>query len=73
MRGENTMQNDIKNFIQLNLEILKGSLKEAGVLMGAMVDKSDPEKTKLVFLDKEKYIQGQRDGFTVEFDTINNW
>lgn len=66
------MKEETKNFIKLNLEILKGSLNEAGVIVGAMVNKENPEKTKLVFLDKEKYLNGERDGFTVEFEDLNN-
>lgn len=65
------MTDETKNFIRLNLEILKGSLNEAGVIIGAMVNKENPEKTKLVFLDREKYLNGERDGFVVDFDKLN--
>ena len=65
------MTDETKNFIRLNLEILKGSLKEAGVIIGAMIDKKNPETAKLVFLDKEKYKNGEKDGFTVEFNEFN--
>lgn len=65
------MTDETKNFISLNLEILKGSLNEAGVIIGAMVNKENPEKTKLVFLDREKYLNGERDGFVVDFDKLN--
>ena len=67
------MKDETKNFVQLNLQILKDSLKEAGVIVGAMIDKKNPEKAKLVFLDKNKYIHGEKDGFTVEFDSLNDW
>ena len=66
------MNDETKNFIRLNLSILKGSLNEVGVIVGAMVDKKEPEKTKLVFLDKEKYINGEKDGFVVCFEELNN-
>lgn len=66
------MNDETKNFIRLNLSILKGSLNEVGVIVGAIVDKKEPEKTKLVFLDKEKYMNGEKDGFTVDFEELNN-
>lgn len=65
------MTDETKSFILLNLEILKGSLNEAGIIVGAMVDKNNPNNTKLVFLDKQKYLNGERDGFTMEFDELN--
>lgn len=65
------MTDETKNFIRLNLAILKGSLKEAGVVIGAVIDKENPETAKLVFLDKEKYINGEKDGVSVDFNEFN--
>ena len=67
------MKDETKTMIQLSLGMLKETLKSEGVLMGAQINKKDPEKTKLVFLDKAKYMSGEKDGFTVDFNEINSY
>lgn len=66
------MKDETKSAIQICLSMLKTTLQSEGVIVGAMIDKSDMEKTKLVFLDKQEYIKGKKDGFTVEFSSLNN-
>lgn len=67
------MKDKTKSMIQLSLGMLKETLKSQGVLMGAQVNKKDPEKTKLVFLDKAKYMNGENDGFTIDFNEMNSY
>ena len=60
-------------FIESNLEILKASLNEVGISIRAMVYKKKPDKTILVFWDKEQYISSERNDFTVDFEDLSNF
>ena len=48
-------------------------MKQAGVILGLAVDKSDVNNSKIVFMDKDKYIVTHKmDGFSVSLTDFNN-
>lgn len=47
-------------------------MAQEGVVLGFAVDKSDVKNSKIVFMDKEKYIATHKmDGFSVSLTDFN--
>lgn len=65
------MSEEKKQSIQLALSLLKSTLIEEKVLLGVLVDKEEPDKSKICFLDLDSYCFGKKDGFTVELEQFN--
>ena len=58
------MTDETKDLLHIQLEVLKTTMKQAGVILGLAVDKSDVNNSKIVFMDKDKYIETHKmDGF----------
>ena len=62
------MTDDAKQLIQLQLYMLKQTMKENGVIFGFMVDKSDVDNSKLCFIDKKEQLIS---GFCVSLTELN--
>ena len=66
------MREETKQTIHIQMDILAKTLKETNTVIGIMVDKSDFDKSKLVFLDFDSFIAGNaKDGFSISLVEMN--
>ena len=66
------MTDETKDLLHIQLSVLKETMKQAGVILGLAVDKSDVNNSKIVFIDKDKYIATHKmDGFLVSLTDFN--
>lgn len=66
------MTDDTKQSLEIVLSLLKQEMKENGVILGLAVDKKDIDNSKVVFLDKEKYLSTKRmDGISFSLKDFN--
>ena len=67
------MTDETRGLLHIQLSVLKETMKQAGVILGLAVDKSDVNNSKIVFMDKDKYIAARKmDGFSVSLTDFNN-
>ena len=66
------MTDETRDLLHIQLEVLKTTMAQAGVVLGLAVDKSDVDNSKIVFMDKDKYIVTHKmDGFSVSLTDFN--
>ena len=66
------MTDETRDLLQIQLNVLKETMKQEGVILGIAVDKSDANDSKIVFVDKDKYIETHKmDGFSVSLTDFN--
>lgn len=66
------MTEETKQLIQLQLSVLKQTMKENGVMFAFAVDKEDVDGSHLMFLDRKEYFaNGKKDGFSVSLTELN--
>ena len=66
------MTDETRDLLHIQLEVLKTTMKQAGVILGLAVDKSDVNNSKIVFMDKDKYIATHKmDGVSVSLTDFN--
>ena len=66
------MTDETRDLLHIQLEVLKTTMAQEGVILGLSVDKSDVNNSKIVFMDKDKYIEAHKmDGFSVSLTDFN--
>ena len=66
------MTGETRDLLHIQLEVLKTTMKQAVVILGLAVDKYDVNNSKIVFMDKDKYIATHKmDGFSVSLTDFN--
>lgn len=65
------MEEGTKQILHIQLEMLSKTLKETGTVIGIMVNKTDFEKSKIVFCDYKSLETGEHKGFSVGMDELN--
>lgn len=66
------MTDETRVLLRIQLEILKRTMNQEGVILGLAVDKSDVNNSIIVFMDKDKYIATHKmDGFSVSLTDFN--
>ena len=66
------MTDETRDLLQIQLSVLKETMKQAEVILGLAVDKSDVNNSKIVFMDKDKYIATHKmGGFSVSLTDFN--
>ena len=66
------MTDETRDLLHIQLEVLKTTMKQERVILGLAVDKSDVDNSKIVFMDKDKYIVTHKmDGFSVSLKDFN--
>ena len=66
------MTDETRDLLHIQLSVLKETMKQAGVILGLAVDKSDVNNSKIVFMDKDKYIATHKmDAFSVSLTDFN--
>ena len=67
------MTDETRDLLHIQLEVLKTTMAQERVILGLAVDKSDVNNSKIVFMDKDKYIATRKmDGFSVSLTDFNN-
>lgn len=68
------MTDETKQMLNLQLSILKQTMKDNGVILGLAVDKKDVDKSEICFIDKEQYLTEQRtSGISVSLTDFNKY
>lgn len=63
-----------KSGLNLTLSLFSGLLQENNLVIGILVDKKNPEESKLVFVDAAQAIKGNyKCGATVKTEELNKW
>ena len=66
------MTDETRDLLRIQLEVLKTTMKQEGVILGIAVDKSNVNNSKIVFMNKDKYIATHKmDGFSVSLTDFN--
>ena len=66
------MTDETRDLLHIQLSVLKETMKKEGVILGLAVDKSDVNNSKIVLMDKDKYIVKRKmDGFSVSLTDFN--
>ena len=66
------MTDETRDLLHIQLEVMKTTMKQAGVILGIAVDKYDVDNSKILFMDKDKYIVTHKmDGFSVSLTDFN--
>lgn len=66
------MTDKTKQLLQIQLSILKQTMKDNGVILGLAVDEKDVDKSKICFIDKAQYLKEQKtSGISVSLTDFN--
>ena len=66
------MTDETRDLLHIQLEVLKTTMKQAGVILGIAVDKSDVNNEKNEVMDKDKYIATHKmDGCSISLTDFN--
>ena len=66
------MTDKTKELLQIQLSMLKQTMKENGVMFVFAINKAYVDNSKLCFMDKQQYFEnGKMDGFSVSLTDLN--
>lgn len=66
------MTDEIKQLLQIQLSMLKQTMKDNGVILALAVDHSDVNSSKICFVDKEQYFSERKtSGISVSLTDFN--
>ena len=66
------MTDETKELLQIQLSMLKQTMKDKGGIFAFSVDKTDVNNSSLYFMDKEQFLaNGKKDGFGVSLTELN--
>ena len=66
------MTDETKQLIQLQLTLLKQTMKDNGVILVIGANKSNLDKSIICFIDKDKYLtEGKSNGISVSLADFN--
>lgn len=66
------MDKETQEIISGCLGILKSTMKENGLIFGIVVNKIDPDDSRLAFVRKDTYRNEKPDGIQVSLTELNN-
>ena len=67
------MTDETKQQIQLQLTVLKQTMKDRGVILAIGANKSNLDKSIICFIDKDKYLtEGKLNGISVSLADFND-
>lgn len=58
--------------VQLILRMLKARLKQNNLYIGVLLDKKQPEKSKIAFLDRNSSKDSKKEVIVVELSELND-
>ncbi len=65
------MDKETQEIISGCLEILKGTMRESGLIFGIVVNKVDPDDSRLAFVKKDTYRNEKPDGIQISLPELN--
>ena len=66
------MTDETKQLLHIQLSMLKQTMKDNGVILALAFDRSDVNKSKICFIDKEQYLSERKTiGIFVGLDDFN--
>ena len=65
------MDKETQEIISGCLEILKITMRESGLIFGIVVNKVDPDDSKLAFVKKDTYRNEKPDGIQISLPELN--
>lgn len=66
------MSQEAKDEINLMFNMLKTTISRNGAMFAILVDKKDPNQSRIAFVDKEEYFKnGKIDGIQISLDEMN--
>lgn len=66
------MTDEKKQYISLHLDLLKKALKDEGLCFAFLIDKTDFDKSSLVFADMQSIRNGKVDGMKISLEKLND-
>ena len=67
------MTEETKEYLSLIMGLLQSALKETNTYIGIAMNKENVNKSEIVFLDREEYAKGKKDGVTVKLERLNGF
>ena len=65
------MDKETQEVISGCLEILKSTMRESGLIFGIVVNKVDPDDSRLAFVRKDTYLNEKPDGIQISLTELN--
>lgn len=65
------MDKETQEIISGCLELLKSTMKENGLIFGIVVNKVDPDDSRLAFVRKDTYLNKKPDGIQISLPELN--
>lgn len=65
------MDKETQEVISGCLEILKSTMRESGLIFGIVVNKVDPDDSRLAFVKKDTYRNEKPDGIQISLTELN--
>lgn len=65
------MDKETQEVISGCLEILKSTMRESGLIFGIVVNKVDPDDSRLAFVKKDTYLNEKPDGIQISLPELN--
>lgn len=65
------MDRETQEVISGCLEILKSTMRESGLIFGIVVNKVDPDDSRLAFVKKDTYRNEKPDGIQISLTELN--
>ena len=66
------MKEETKQIIHIQMDLLAKVLKETNTAIGVMIDKSDFDKSRIIFIDFDSFKAGNsKDGFSISLVEMN--
>lgn len=65
------MDKETQEVISGCLEILKSTMRESGLIFGIVVNKVDPDDSRLAFVKKDTYRNEKPDGIWISLTELN--
>ena len=65
------MDKETQEIISGCLEILKSTMRESGLVFGIVVNKVDPDDSRLAFVKKDTYLNEKPDGIQISLSELN--
>lgn len=60
-----------KQLIQMQVSVLKQTMKKEGIVFGVMVNKENHDKSAICFMDKQALARGEREGVVIGLEELN--
>lgn len=60
-----------KQLIQMQVSVLKQTMKKEGLVFGILVNKEDNDKSSICFMDRDALVKGERTGIIIGLEELN--